>query len=832
MKLLCIDGNSVINRAFFGIKILSTRQGEFTNAIVGFMNILLKLTEQEKPDAVAIAFDLPKKTFRHELYDGYKAGRSPMPEELKSQLPIIKELLEKLGYSIVSCEGYEADDIIGTLSKNCSENGIDCIIASGDRDGQQLVTSSVKLLLTTTQFGRGETNLIDEEAIMDKYGVSPKQLIDVKGLAGDASDKIPGAKGIGEVTACKLIARFGSIEGIYENIESNEIKPAARQKLIDSKDMVYLSRTLAEINCNVPIDTDPTRYIKSAGDSNQAAALLSRLEMTKLKDRLGLENIKATGGYKTNKLTEGVVTDNGSRLFVVCNEDNVVTITDGSTYEVIDPNGLKFREVLSSETEKHCFDAKSIYKIALQKSIEVNNITFDAKLAAYLLNPSAKDYNVKDISAEYGIESECWEDCIVTLFNLLQKEMNDAEMQKLHDEIELPLSKVLSDMEIIGFAVDQDGIENFGTELKGRADTLVKEIFSDVGYEFNINSPKQLGVVLFEVLDLPTGKKTKSGYSTNAETLERLKLYHPAVEKILEYRTLQKLISTYVEGLISQIDEDGRIHTFFKQTETRTGRISSKEPNLQNIPIRTELGRELRKFFVAPEGRSLVDADYSQIELRILASLSDDKEMQNAFISGEDIHLTTAAKVFELPPLMVTEDMRRSAKAVNFGIVYGIGAFSLAKDIGVTVKEADRFIKNYLSEFSGVDKYLKETVENAKLNGYVTTHFGRRRVIPELKAGNINIKKMGERIAMNTPIQGTAADIIKLAMIKVHKKIEELDIDAKLILQVHDELLVECESSLTETVKKILEQEMEFAAKLAVELVAETGSGKNWLEAH
>ncbi len=830
MKLLCIDGNSVINRAFYGIKLLSTKQGEFTNAVVGFMNILLKLMEQEMPEAVAVAFDLPKKTFRHDLYEGYKAGRSPMPEELKSQLPIVKELLEQLGYSIISCEGYEADDILGTLSRSCSENGIECIIASGDRDGQQLVTKSVKLLLTTTQFGRGETSLVDEDAIMQKYGVSPKQLIDVKGLAGDASDKIPGAKGIGEVTACKLISTFGSIKSIYENIDSKEIKPAARQKLIDSKEMVMLSRTLAEINCNVPIDTNPNSYIKTAGNPEKAVKILTRLEMNKLKERLGLDSIKVISQHKSAELTKGEINFDSKKIYIIC--DEIIIATDESKYEEFEPNDQRLVELLSSNAEKYCFDAKALLKISLAKGYEVRNIVFDAKIAAYLLNPSAKGYDIGDLAVEYGIGSEKNIDSVVTLFELLKKELSDCGMEKLHNDIELPLSKVLSDMELFGFAVDRDGIQNFGAQLTDRSQVLVKDIYEQVGYEFNINSPKQLGVALFEVLELPTGKKTKSGYSTDAETLDRLKLYHPVIAKILEYRTLQKLVSTYVEGLISQIDEDGRIHTFFKQTETRTGRISSKEPNLQNIPIRTELGRELRRFFVAPKGRVLVDADYSQIELRILAALSNDKEMKSAFQSGEDIHLTTAAKVFEMPPLMVTEEMRRSAKAVNFGIVYGIGAFSLAKDIGVTVKEADHFIKNYLSEFSGVDKYLKETVDSAKSDGYVTTYFGRRRLIPELKAGNANVKKMGERIAMNTPIQGTAADIIKLAMIRVHDKIEELELDAKLILQVHDELLVECDSSLTEKIKELLQQEMENAVRFGVDMVAETGSGINWLEAH
>ncbi len=831
MKLLCIDANSVLNRAFYGIKLLTTKQGEFTNAIVGFMNILLKLLDQEKPDAVAIAFDLPVKTFRHELFNGYKAGRSPMPEELKSQIPIVKELLIQLGYNIVSCEGYEADDIIGTLSKSCSEKGVECIIASGDRDGQQLVSPHVKLLLTTTQFGRGETKLIDEEAIIEKYGVTPKQLIDVKGLAGDASDKIPGAKGIGEVTACKLIAEFESIDGIYKNIENPNIKPAARQKLLDSKEMVDLSKALAEINCDAPIDTNPQSYIKCDGDPEKAAATLARLEMAKLRERLGLTDIKSNAQkISGNPLKKGSVSTNSKRLYLIAADR--LSVSDGSIIEYVDLGSHRFFELLESPPEKYCFDAKSLYLIALKAGHDIRNVVFDAKLAAYLLNPSAKDYIFLDLAEEYGVSVEEESACIIPLFELLEQQLTDAGMTTLLEEIELPLSRVLSDMELTGFAVDKAGIQEFGEELTARVNVLVSEIYSEVGYEFNINSPKQLGVALFDHLELPSGKKTKSGYSTDAQTLDKLKLYHPVVEKILQYRTLQKLISTYVEGLIAQIDEDGRIHTYFKQTETRTGRISSKEPNLQNIPVRTELGRELRKFFIAPPGKVLVDADYSQIELRILAALSDDKEMKNAFLAGEDIHLTTAAKVMEVPPLMVTQEMRRSAKAVNFGIVYGIGAFSLAKDIGVSVKEADKFIKNYLDEFYGVDAFLKNTVESARDKGYVTTYLGRRRVIHELKSTNGNIKKLGERIAMNTPIQGTAADIIKLAMIKVHKRIQEQKIDARLILQVHDELLVECEESIVDTVKELLQQEMEGAINLSVAMLAETKSGKNWLEAH
>ncbi len=838
MKLLCLDGNSILNRAFYGIKPLTTKEGEFTNAVFGFMNILLNLLEQEKPDGVAVAFDLPAKTFRHEMFDGYKAGRSPMPDELRSQFPIIKELLSSLGYSVVEKEGYEADDILGTLAAACSKSGDVCVLASGDRDCQQLISEKTKLLLTTTKFGRGETEPLDVPAIVEKYGVTPKQLIDVKALAGDSSDKIPGAKGIGEVTACKLIADFGDLDNLYENLDDERIKAGVRTKLATDKENVYLSRKLAEIFCDVPIDKSPIAYEKKDGDRTHVASLLSRLEMKKLIERLGLSEVEvnatpsdADAPPTVKNVTLGTV-DMTKTLFFVSDGD--IFCTDGEVYEefstFIDEERLG--ELLSCESQKIFFDAKEFYRLGGTYDIEVKNAIFDIKLAAYLLNPAAKSYDVKSLSTEYGVGGGDAFSLVVPLFSVLEKRLSEDGMTALLLEMELPLSRVLAEMELVGFAVDRGGIKRFGDKLSGEIAKLVADIYEAVGYEFNLNSPKQLGVALFEKLELPTRKKTKTGYSTDAETLESLASYHPAVSMLLRYRTLSKLLSTYVEGLSEQIEEDGRIHTVFKQTETRTGRISSKEPNLQNIPIRTEQGRELRRFFVAGEGRTLVDADYSQIELRIVAALSGDEQMTAAFASDSDIHRITAAKVFRVPPEMVTEEMRRSAKAVNFGIVYGIGAFSLAKDIDVSVKEADGFIKNYLKEFSGVDAYLKEVVENAKRDGYVTTYFKRRRNVPELRASNANVKKLGERVAMNTPIQGTAADIIKIAMIRVSDRLREELPSAKLILQVHDELLVECEENDTPRAKIILKEEMEKACKLSVDFPVEVHSGKDWLDAH
>lgn len=833
MKLLCIDGNSVISRAFYGLKLLSTKDGRFTNAIVGFMNIFLKLIEQEQPDAVAIAFDLPEKTFRHKMYEGYKAGRSPTPQELKEQLPVVQNILTLIGYKIITCAEYEADDIIGTLAAGCKKADVQCVIASGDRDGQQLIGSGVEMLLTVTKFGKSETTLITPETIMEKYGVIPEQLIDVKALAGDASDKIPGVAGVGEVTACKLISVFSNLEGIYENIDNEIIKPGVREKLLRDKEQAFLSRELATINCNAPIPLDINYYKKQPGNHQEAVALLQSLELQKLLLRLGLDTVKMVQKADVpiaDALKSGRVDKTEKKLYFVNDEE--ILCSDGKVLEVIDPTGQRLAELLSSPAKKMFFDAKYFFRFALENNIDITGAEFDAKLAAYLLNPGAKEYHLCRIASEYGIAGTEISEVLPAVFEYLNSELSRNGMMTLLTDIELPLSEVLASMEYDGFCVDRQGIVEFGAGIETELLSITDEIYEGVGYQFNINSPKQLGVALFEKMGLPTRKKTKQGYSTDAKTLESLSQYSPVIEKILQYRSLQKLLSTYVEGLQKQIEADGRIHTIFKQTETRTGRISSIEPNLQNIPIRTEKGRELRRFFVASPGKILIDADYSQIELRILAALSDDKNMKEAFLSGEDIHRTTAAKVFDVPPIMVTPSMRRSAKAVNFGIVYGIGAFSLAKDIGVSVKEADGFIKNYLCEFSGVEKYLIQTVDDAKKNGFVTTFFGRRRIIPELRAQNQNIQKLGERMAMNTPIQGTAADIIKIAMVRVYKRLKTEKLDAKLILQVHDELLVEASEGLTVQVKHILEQEMQAAASLAVPMVAEVSYGATWLDAH
>lgn len=836
MKLLVLDGNSIINRAFYGIKLLTTKNGQYTNAIYGFMNILLKLETDEKPDEVAIAFDLRAPTFRHKMYDGYKAGRKGMPEELAAQMPILKELLTMLGYKLVTCEGYEADDILGTLALVCEKRGDDCVIATGDRDSLQLIAPHVRVLLASTKMGKSVTQDMDEAAVMEKYGVTPSELIEVKSLMGDASDNIPGVAGVGEKTALTLIQQFHSLKSVYENIDSELIKTGVRAKLIADKENADMSRKLAEISCAAPVPTDKGSYIKDAPNVKEASSMLSGLEMPTILERLKLSDIEKINTDTSNLRQIEVlplIPLKGKVYLAECN-GNDVCVNNGKVYLADEASLLEL--LISNDTQKLIFNAKPYYRFAFEHDKTANNIVFDGKLAAYLLNPSASDYTVMQLAAEYGIEPDfgCeYETAAILepLFTALQAACDNSGMTKLLKEIELPLCEVLGSMEHIGIAVDKKGIEDFGVILQAELKKQLAEIYSAVGYEFNVNSPKQLGKALFEDMGLPTRKKTKSGYSTNAETLESLRVYSPVIDNILIYRTYSKLNSTYVEGLLKVIGKDGRIHSTFNQTETRTGRISSGEPNLQNIPVRTKLGRELRKFFIAQSKCVLLDADYSQIELRILAHISNDANMIEVFRTGGDIHRSTAAKIYNMEPSDITPALRSSAKAVNFGIVYGISAFSLSKDINVSVKQADIFIKNYLDTFSGVKDYMDSTVEAARENGYVTTMFGRRRNLPELASSNFNIRSLGERMAMNTPIQGTAADIIKLAMIKVYKRLKDENLEAKLILQVHDELIVECPESETKRASEILGEEMQNAAELCVPLSADVNSGDTWYAA-
>lgn len=852
MKLLVLDGNSIINRAFYGIKLLTTKDGRYTNAIYGFMNIFYKLCDELHPDSVAFAFDLKAPTFRHKMYDEYKAGRKPMPPELAEQMPVLKDLLRALGYKIVTKEGYEADDILGTLAFSCKE-GDECYIATGDRDSLQLVGDNVKVLLASTKMGRPETNIYDVKRIKDDYGVTPHQLIDIKALMGDSSDNIPGVSGVGQKTAQSLISELGSIQNIYDNIDTIDIRETLRNKLKNDKDSAFMSYKLGEICKSVPIETDYSFYVPDEGDKGEALSILRSLEMYKLIDKIGLntvtydakpENTTVKEYKRVNSLNAFLlkanklyfvysVKDGRFESLAACNGDDICEVNTENDSEV-----EAFINILEDEnTEKYTFNIKPLYAYAFSHGFEIKNVKMDLMLAAYLLNPSAKDYDIEKLAAEYNVYYEAdggfsaLSETVYPLTVKLSALLEERDQTELLSNIELPLAEVLASMEKIGVKVDKSGIEAFGDMLGERIKGLQSRIYELAGEEFNINSPKQLGEILFVKLAIPTKKKTKSGFSTNAEVLEKLADEYEIVKFILEYRTYTKLKSTYCDGLLKEIAADGRIHSTFNQTETRTGRISSTEPNLQNIPVRTELGREMRKFFIADDGKVLVDADYSQIELRVLSDIADDKAMIDAFNNGDDIHAITASQVFKMPLQMVTPLMRSRAKAVNFGIVYGIGAFSLAKDIGVSRAEADRYIKDYLHHYAGVDRYMNEVVEDAKKNGYVKTLFGRRRYLPELSYSNGMLRAFGERVARNMPIQGTAADIIKIAMIRVYTRLKEENLNARLILQIHDELIVEAPENEKTKAELIVKEEMENACKMKVLLKSDAHSGESWYDA-
>lgn len=844
MKLLVVDGNSILNRAFYGIRLLTTKDGQFTNAIYGFLTMLLKIQEDVTPDAVAIAFDLKAPTFRHKAYEGYKSNRKGMPEELHQQLQPLKDLLTLLGYTIITKEGYEADDILGTLSHTCKVNGDECVLATGDRDSLQLINDKVTVRLASTKGGKANAILYDEKKIMDDYGVTPRQLIEIKAIQGDSSDCIPGVPGIGPKGAGDLIQRFNNLDYIYENLDTIDIKDGMRKKLRENKDSAYMSRMLGEIKLDIPIDTDINHYFVNCTQPDEASRMMAKLELFSLIDKFKLKEVESAEETPKEKkkysLNEKNTIDlSGKELYIYSNSkskgdiDYLYIIEKNEIIKTTDVD-----TVLKSENKKYVYSSKELFAYADKIGFEIKNLVFDVTLASYLLNPNSSSYGIDKLNGEYEVETYDGEDeflCniapMIDLCNILEKKIEQCNQKKLLNEIEIPLSNVLARMENLGFAVDKQGIEDFGKMLKENIENLKSEIYNSVGREFNINSPKQLGVALFEDLALPCKKKTKSGYSTSADVLESLKNQHPVVSMVLQYRTLSKLNSTYCEGLLKVIGDDGRIHSSFNQTETRTGRISSTEPNLQNIPVRTELGREMRKFFTAREGWVLVDADYSQIELRVLADISGDKNMIDAFKNNQDIHAITASQVFNMPLDFVTGEMRSRAKAVNFGIVYGIGAYSLAKDIGVTNKEAKNYIESYLKHYSGIDKYMHDVVEKAKDTGYVETVFGRRRYLPELSASNGMTRAFGERVARNAPIQGTAADIIKIAMIKVDKRLTEENLEARLVLQVHDELIVECPSHESMRVAMILQEEMEKAVSLSVPLVADSAVGKTWYDA-
>lgn len=868
MRLLVIDGNSIVNRAFYGIKLLTTKDGQFTNGIYGFMNILIKLRQECEPDRVAVAFDVHAPTFRHKMFDGYKAGRKGMPDELRSQMPILKELLTFLGYTIVEKEGFEADDILGTLATQCK--GEDkCFVATGDRDSLQLVSDNTSVLLAATKMGKAVTVVYDKAKIMEDYGVEPKGMIEIKALMGDSSDNIPGVAGIGQKTAGDLISRFGSIDYIYDHIDEIDIKKGVYDKLVADKENAFLSRTLGTINLDAPISLDMDDYKISEGNHGKAIRLLSQLEMFGIIEKLGLTAEKFPAEETEAKKPEKSLVfryerdlmgllgrfKNDGKAYFACEftegEISKMFFLFGEEIICVESNCLDFYDFVSAflegEWEKYTTDTKLIHKYALSHNYKVNNIKMDLALAGYILNPSANSYDVSRLAAEYDIspvsvsfegeptadtEKACECSCIKMLCELFRKQISENGQDMLLDEIEIPLAAVLAGMENEGFLVDKEGIESFGEEMSERIESLIKDIYEKAGCEFNINSPKQLGTVLFETLGLPCKKKTKSGYSTNADVLEELANDYPIVALVLEYRTLAKLKSTYCEGLLKVIGKDGRIRSTLNQTETRTGRISSTEPNLQNIPVRSELGSRMRKFFIAADDNVLVDADYSQIELRVLAHLSGDRTMIDGFIGGEDIHRITASQVFNMPMNMVTPLMRSRAKAVNFGIVYGIGAFSLAKDIGVSRKEADSYIKGYLHHYEGIRRYLEKVIADARECGYVETMFRRRRYLPELTASNKMLQAFGERVAKNAPVQGSAADIIKIAMVKVAERLRKENCKGRLIMQVHDELIIECPESEKEKVASILKEEMENACELAAPLTVDVNSGKTWFETH
>ncbi len=847
MKLLVLDGNSIINRAFYGIKLLSTKDGKFTNGIYGFINILFSLRENYKPDAVAIAFDVKAPTFRHKLYEEYKGNRKGMPEELAEQMPVLKKLLKALGYKLIECEGWEADDIIGTLAKNCKDSDF-CYIATGDRDSLQLVDEKVNVLLAAPKAGKTETVVYDFGKIVDDKGVEPKKLIEVKALMGDSSDNIPGVMGIGEKTATDLIKNFESIDHIYENIDIINVTNSVRNKLISGKDMAFLSRTLGTIRTDAPVSTQYSEYIPGKINEQEAKSILTELEMVKFIEKLGLKDVVLTNSTCSsvkfniiNRKLEEIITEvlNSKELYFVCNSDftKAFVSIDNSVTEVDFSDVIQF--LSDKSIKKYTFDTKSLHANAIKNGYNVENIGFDILLAGYLLNPNSSDYSINALADSYrvsvDIDTENPDIRACATLRELTKKLNENieannEAQLLH-EVEIPLAKVLSAMENYGFKVDFQGIYEYGSMLDKKITELVETVYSYADGEFNINSPKQLGVVLFEKLKLPVKKKTKTGYSTNADVLESLYNEHPIIPAILEYRTVQKLKSTYCDGLLKVVSSDGRIHSTFQQTETRTGRLSSTEPNLQNIPVRSELGRELRRFFISEQGKVLIDADYSQIELRVLAAISEDKNMIDAFNNGDDIHSITASQVFNMPMEMVTSVMRSRAKAVNFGIVYGIGAFSLSKDIGVSVYEAKNYIKNYLSHYSGVEKYMESIVEKAKEDGYVTTLFNRRRYLPEINASNAIQRSFGERVARNMPIQGTAADIIKIAMVKVFDRLNSENMQSKLIMQVHDELIIEAPEDEAEKAMAILKEEMENAVNLSVKMSVDAHIGKTWYDA-
>ena len=839
MKLMILDGNSVINRAFFGVKPLTTKEGLFTHAIYGFLNILERMEKEEQPDAVCVSFDLHGPTFRHLKYDGYKATRHGMPEELAMQMPIMKDVLRAMNIPIYECQGWEADDVIGTVGRICSNNDWECVIVTGDRDSLQLIDKNVHVKLVISKPGQTTATLYTEEKFREEYGFEPKRLIDLKALMGDSSDNIPGVAGVGPKTATDLLLKFGTLDGVYAHLEDASIKPKLREKLVNDKEKAYLSYDLATIVAEAPIDFEPMDAIIRPYNKPALYQLFQKLEFVKLIDKYGLRGADLTVSAPAQPMVAlprvAEIPDDLDEAALYLGEDGALALAWAGGVCVLTP--MEVQMGLTLPEKLICHDCKAAMHRLDDLGLAVGSVAFDTALAAYDLNPSQSDYPVSKLATNFlgvSVDDGDAQSCAEAIWNLrpvLTAELEKNGMKRLYDEIELPLCPVLYRMEKRGIAVDKNQLQQFGSMLSQRIADCENLIFGFSGDRFNINSPRQLGELLFERLGLPPVKKTKTGYSTNAEVLEKLKDKHPIIPAIMDYRMLTKLKSTYADGLMTALNPDGRIRTTFQNLVTATGRLSSTEPNLQNIPVRNDLGAEIRKMFIPRSGCVLVDADYSQIELRVLAHIADDKAMQDAFISGLDVHTVTAAQVFGVPAEEVTPLQRRHAKAVNFGIVYGISEFSLAEDIGVSRWEAKDYIDNYLAHYAGVRAYMKQVVDEARERGYTETLYGRRRYIPELKASNFNIRSGAERMTLNTPIQGTAADLIKLAMIRVENALNEHFPDAELLLQVHDELIVECPEGIAADVAALVSSQMQAVAALKVPLQAEAKWGRSWYEA-
>ena len=842
MKLLILDGNSVINRAYFGVKLLTTREGLYTNAIFGFLNILDRMEREERPDAVCVAFDLHGPTFRHLKYDAYKANRHGMPDELAVQMPIMKDVLKAMNIPIYECQGWEADDVIGTVGKICSNNGWECVVVTGDRDSLQLIDENVHVKLVISKPGQTTANLYDEAKFREEYGFEPKKMVDLKALMGDSSDNIPGVAGVGPKTATELLLKFGSLDGVYENLDDSTIRPKLREKLEMGRENAYLSYDLAIICPEAPIDFEPKDAIVQPYNRVELYRLFQKLEFVKLIDKYGLrgaeqEIVRTEKKGQALPRVDALPAEGKDMAVYVAPDGSLGVAWEEGACAVTPMEALQLSDFFIRAGKLYMHDSKATMHLLDGMALSFGKPSFDTALAAYDLNPSQSDYPISKLATNFlGItvdDNDCIA-CAEAIWNLrsvLEEELQHNEMQQLYYEIELPLCSVLYNMEKQGVAIDREQLSSFGQMLGQRIADCENLIYSYSGDRFNINSTKQLGELLFDQMGLPPIKKTKTGYSTNADVLEKLKDKHPIIPAIMDYRMLTKLKSTYADGLMNVICDDDRIRTTFQNLVTATGRLSSSDPNLQNIPVRSELGAEIRKMFVPKPGCVLVDADYSQIELRVLAHIAADKAMCDAFVNGLDIHSVTASQVFGVPVEAVTPLQRRNAKAVNFGIVYGISEFSLAEDIGVSRYEAKAYIDGYLDTYPGVKRYMRGIVESARDLGYTKTMYGRKRYIPELKSSNFNIRQGAERIALNTPIQGTAADLIKLAMIRVFNALEASYPEAKLLLQVHDELIVECPEEIACEVAALISAEMEQVAKLDVPLLAEAKWGKSWYDA-